>query len=90
MLEEKKEYIVEVKFLGYEGEGVVKIDGYFIFILGVLKDEKVKVKIVKVKKNYVYGKFIEVIDRCDERRELDCFNYEKCGGCILEYLSYNG
>lgn len=90
MLEEKKEYIVQVKSLGYEGEGVAKIDGYPIFIPGALKNEKVKVKIVKVKKNYAYGKLIEVIDRCDERREPDCPNYEKCGGCTLEHLSYNG
>ena len=33
--------------MGFEGEGIAKIDGYTVFIKGALKGEKVKIKILK-------------------------------------------
>ena len=61
MIEKNKEYVLDIETQGYEGEGIGKIDGYPIFIQGALSGEKVKVKIVKVKKNYAYGKLEEII-----------------------------
>jgi len=88
VLENNKEYIVKIESLGYEGEGVAKIDRYPIFIPGALKGEKVKTEIIKAKKNYAYGKLMEIIEKCDERKEPKCINYKKCGGCTLMHLSY--
>ena len=62
VLEKNKEYIVKIDSLGYEGEGVAKIDGYPIFIPGALKGETVKVEIIKAKKNYAYGKLVEIVE----------------------------
>ena len=59
MVEKNKEYILDIISQGYEGEGIAKIEGYPIFIEGALQGEKVKVKIVKVKKSYAYGKLLE-------------------------------
>ena len=90
MLEKDKEYIVKIESLGYEGEGVAKIDRYPIFIPGALKDETVKIKIIKSKKNYAYGKLIEIIEKSDKRKEPKCAYYKKCGGCTLMHSTYDG
>ena len=90
MLENKKEYIVNIESLGYEGEGVAKIDGYPIFISGALKGERVRIEIIKAKKKYAYGKLLEIVEKSNERREPKCINYEKCGGCTLMHLNYEG
>lgn len=90
MLEKNKEYIVKINSLGYEGEGVAKIDGYPIFIPGALIGETVRAEIIKAKKNYAYGKLIDIIEKCNEREEPECINYEKCGGCTSMHLSYKG
>lgn len=90
MLENKKEYIVNIESLGYEGEGVAKIDGYPIFISGALKGECVRVEIIKAKKKYAHGKLLEIVEKSDERREPKCINYKKCGGCTLMHLNYEG
>lgn len=90
MLEKNKEYIVKIDSLGYEGEGVAKIDRFPIFIPGALKGETVKVEIIKSKKNYAYGKLLEIIEECNERKEPECINYEKCGGCTLMHSNYEG
>lgn len=90
MLENNKEYIIKIESLGYEGEGVAKIDRYPIFIPGALKGESVRIEIVKAKKKYAYGRILEIIEEASERRESKCSNYEKCGGCTLMHLNYEG
>jgi len=88
LVEKNKEYILDIISIGYEGEGIAKIEGYPIFIEGAILGEKVKVLIVKVKKNYAYGKLIEVIEPSLERIEPKCSIYKRCGGCTVQHMSY--
>ncbi|HHD2752103.1 TPA: 23S rRNA (uracil(1939)-C(5))-methyltransferase RlmD [Clostridium perfringens] len=89
MVEKNKEYIFDIISQGYEGEGIAKIDNrYPIFIEGALKGEKVKVRIVKVNKNFAYGKLIEVLEASEERVNPSCNIYKRCGGCKLQHASY--
>lgn len=89
MVEKNKEYIFDIISQGYEGEGIAKIDNkYPIFIEGALKGEKVKVRIVKVNKNFAYGKIMEVLEASEERVNPPCVIYKRCGGCKLQHASY--
>ena len=89
MVEKNKEYIFDIISQGYEGEGIAKIDNkYPIFNEGALKGEKVKVRIVKVNKNFAYGKLIEVLEASEERVNPPCAIYKRCGGCKLQHASY--
>ena len=90
MVEKDKEYVLNIEALGYEGEGIAKIDGYPIFIPGALIGEKAKVNITKVKKNFAHGKLVEILEECNERRVPECKSYNVCGGCTAQHLSYNG
>lgn len=89
MVEKNKEYILEIVSQGYEGEGIAKVnDTYPIFIEGALIGEKVKVKIIKVKKKFAYGKLIEVLEPSKERCTPNCKIYKRCGGCALQHTTY--
>ena len=89
MVEKNKEYIFDIISQGYEGEGIANIENkYPIFIEGALKGEKVKVRIVKVNKNFAYGKLIEVLEPSEERVNPSCAIYKRCGGCKLQHASY--
>ncbi|MGL4109753.1 23S rRNA (uracil(1939)-C(5))-methyltransferase RlmD [Clostridium sp. LP20] len=88
MVEKNKEYILDIIAQGYEGEGIAKIDSYPIFIEGALTGERVKVKIIKVKKSYAYGKLEEVLERAVERVVPKCHHYKRCGGCSIQHMSY--
>ncbi len=89
MVEKNKEYIFDIISQGYEGEGIAKIDNkYPIFIEGALKGEKVRVRIVKVNKNFAYGKLMEVLEASEERVNPPCAIYKRCGGCKLQHASY--
>ena len=89
MVEKNKEYILDIIAQGYEGEGIAKIDNTFpVFIEGALVGEKVKVKIVKSKKSFAYGKLVEVMEQSKERCAPECGIYKKCGGCKLQHSTY--
>lgn len=89
MIDKNKEYILDIVAQGYEGEGIAKVDGtYPIFIEGALIGEKVKVKIIKVKKSFAYGKLLEILESSEDRCEPGCSIYKRCGGCKLQHSTY--
>lgn len=88
MVEKNKEYILDIVAEGYQGEGIAKIDGYPIFIKGAIKGEKAKIKIIKVNKNYAYGRLQEIIETSEDRIEPTCRYYKRCGGCSLQHMNY--
>lgn len=88
MVVKNTEYILDIVSQGYEGEGIAKVDGYPIFIEGALKGEKVKVRVVKVNKNFAYGKLLEVIEKSEGRVEHKCEYFKRCGGCKLQHMDY--
>lgn len=88
MIEKNKEYMVEIIDNGYEGEGVAKIDDFTIFIPGTIKGEKCRILVVKVNKNFAYGKLLEILSQSENRKEADCKTYKRCGGCDLRHIDY--
>lgn len=89
-VEKNKEYEMEVVSLGNNGEGIGRIEGYTVFVEGALPGETVRVLMVKIKKNYGYGKLLEIIKPSDQRIKPRCPVASKCGGCQLQHLSYKG
>ena len=87
-IEKNKIYNAECLSSGSEGEGIVKIDGFTVFVPGMLPGEKGDILIVKLKKNYGYGKLMELTVSSPERTEPPCPYYKTCGGCSLQHMSY--
>ena len=79
---------MNISDIGYEGEGIAKIDGYTTFVKGGLKGEKVKIKMLKVNKDYGFAKLVEVLEKSEERDEPICSVFGKCGGCSLQHINY--
>ena len=90
MLKKNEEYVVEIVDNGFQGEGIAKIDGITVFIPGAIKGEKIKIKILKVLKNFAYGKIIKILETSNNRCNSDCETYSKCGGCNLRHINYEG
>ncbi|MCJ0931901.1 23S rRNA (uracil(1939)-C(5))-methyltransferase RlmD [Virgibacillus halodenitrificans] len=86
----KKNETVTISFedLTHEGNGVGKIDGYPLFVPHGLPGEEAEVKVVKVNKNFGFGKLLKVIKSSPQRVEPPCDVYYKCGGCQLQHMSY--
>ena len=82
------ELIVDIIDYGADGEGIAKINGYTIFVLGALKGEKCKIHILKVLKTHAFAKVIQIIEKSGKRVEPDCTTFDKCGGCDLRHIAY--
>ncbi|MXQ73049.1 23S rRNA (uracil(1939)-C(5))-methyltransferase RlmD [Clostridiaceae bacterium DONG20-135] len=70
----------------HDGQGVVKIDGYPIFVKGIIRGEKAKIQIMKDKKTYAYGRVAELLEVSAHRIKPKCLVYGKCGGCQLQHM----
>ena len=88
MIKKNDDLEVNISDIGYEGEGIAKIDGYTTFVKGGLKGEKVKIKMLKVNKDYCVAKLVEVLEKSEERDEPICSVFGKCGGCSLQHINY--
>lgn len=88
----KKNDYIDVEFvdLTHEGQGVAKLDGFPIFVPGGLPGESAQIKILNVKKNYGYGKLIEIKEKSPYRVEIPKEDMHKYGGCQLHHMSYEG
>jgi 23S rRNA (uracil1939-C5)-methyltransferase len=83
-------YDVAFEDLTHEGAGVAKIEGFPVFVENALPDERGKIKIIKVKKGFAFGRLIELYEESKNRIEAPCPIYSQCGGCQLQHVSYEG
>ena len=87
-VQKNEEYIVTIIDYGCEGEGIAKIKNFTVFIPGAMKEEKVKIVIVKVNTSHAFGKVLEIITPSKARQDTDCTTYQRCGGCNLRHMKY--
>ena len=86
--EKNDELELDITDLGSTGEGIGKIDGYTLFVKDALIGDKVRVKVIKTKKNYGYARLLEIIKPSEFRVEPECPVARQCGGCQLQHCSY--
>ena len=80
--------IVEITDLGTNGEGIGKTEGFTVFVNGVIPGEKAEVLLMKVKKNYAYGKLVRLIKPSENRVKPVCSIAGKGGGCSIQHIDY--
>ena len=82
-------YEITIEDIGNDGEGIGRIEGMAVFVKDTVMGDVAKVKIIKVKKNYAYGKLEELIKPSPFRVEPICANARRCGGCAIMHMSYD-
>ena len=81
-----RERIIDIS---HEGQGIIKIDGYTVFVKDGLIDDLVEVKISKTKKNFGFGKIVRIVEESKFRIESKCPVSKTCGGCQFQELDYS-
>lgn len=89
---------VAVEKVALGGQGIATLDGLKIFVNRGLPGQKLKVRLIKKKKNYAEGKIIEVVQTSDMEQEAKCPYFatsarinskaKNCGGCLWQNLTY--
>ena len=76
----------EVCDFASEGEGIVKIGSYAVFVPFAIKGEIIRARIRYAKKDYAFADLIEVEKPSDCRIKPKCTYYGTCGGCDLQHV----
>ena len=79
---------VRIEDMGQNGEGIGKADGYTLFVKDTVIGDVIRAKVIKAKKNYGYGRLMEILTPSENRVEPRCPVARQCGGCQLQMLDY--
>lgn len=87
----KQGQVIEGKVVDFasEGEGIIKIGAYPIFVPFAIKGEVVKACITHAKKDCAFADLIEVLSPSNDRIKPRCPYFGKCGGCSLQHIKYD-
>ncbi len=64
------------------------MDDFTVFVPGAMEGESGLIKIVKVNKNFAFGKIINLDKISENRVEPICSIYKHCGGCKVQHYNY--
>lgn len=79
---------VEILDLSHQGQGVAKVDGLVFFVDNALPGEKIRMRVLKIKKKIGYGKVEDYLEVSPDRvTDLDA-SYLRTGIADLGHLSY--
>ncbi|QQY79089.1 23S rRNA m(5)U-1939 methyltransferase [Keratinibaculum paraultunense] len=82
------EIILDIIDINSEGQGVGKYEGFTLFINGGTLGDKVRVKIIDLKKSFGIANTIELLEKSPYRVEPKCKYFHSCDGCQLQNLNY--
>lgn len=88
MLKKNQIEEAEITAMSSDGNGIAKIDGMVVFVPYTAVGDKLKIRIVKVQKNYSFGIIEEILQPSPDRVDDHCPVYKKCGGCAFRHISY--
>ena len=71
-----------------QGSGIGRVDGMAVFVPMTAVGDEINARILKVKKNYAFGKTESIEKPSDKRISPDCECYSKCGGCVFRHITY--
>ena len=87
-VEKNDDLVVTIESLTNEGQGVARVEGFAVFVVGALAGEEVKAHVIKVQPTYAIAKAIEILKPSPDRVRPACPVFSQCGGCTLWHLSY--
>ncbi|MBE0339106.1 23S rRNA (uracil(1939)-C(5))-methyltransferase RlmD [Paenibacillus sp. 23TSA30-6] len=87
-VQKNDEAVMDIIGMNHDGEGVGRVEGFTLFVPGALPGEKVRIKVLKTKKQYGYAKLLDIVQASPDRIATPCAIYDQCGGCQIQHMSY--
>jgi 23S rRNA (uracil1939-C5)-methyltransferase len=74
--------------LAFGGEGVGRVEGYVIFVRGVVPGDRVRARVVEARSRFGRAVIESLEASSPDRVEAPCAYFGRCGGCRLQHVSY--
>jgi 23S rRNA (uracil1939-C5)-methyltransferase len=78
-----------VESLTFGGSGMVRVNGFVIFIDRTLPGQHVLARITRKKKSYAQAKVLETLQESPKAIAPRCVHFGTCGGCLWQNLPYD-
>ena len=88
MIEKGKVYEMTISDMSSEGQGIGRVEGLTVFADEAVIGDHVLVELIKLKKNYAFGRVLEILEPSVDRTDAECPYFYACGGCTLQNLKY--
>ena len=83
-----QEFLVTIKRIGINGEGIGYYKKQAVFIPGTLVGEEVVATCTRVAGGYAEAELVRVKRKSKHRVQPACEVYGQCGGCQLQHMTY--
>jgi 23S rRNA (uracil-5-)-methyltransferase RumA len=80
-------FILDIKRLGINGEGIGFYNHVAIFVDGAIPGEGHNVTVTKVLDKMAFAKTVEIKHISEDRKIPECSYYNECGGCNTMHIS---
>ena len=87
-MEKNKIYRAEIIAYAGDGSSIARIHDMVVFVPGGAVGDQCDIRIVKIAKNYAYGRIERIFIKSKNRIEPECPHASKCGGCCYWHISY--
>jgi len=78
----------EISDLAFGGKGVVKIDGFVVFVEQAAPGDVAEIQVYRKKKSYAEAKILNLLEPSPFRVEPPCPYSGFCGGCKWQFIGY--
>ena len=87
-MQKNEEIIIDITDITDEGSGIGRYEGMAVFVPMTAVGDRVRAKLLKVKKNCAYARAEEILTPSPDREENTCPCFRQCGGCVFRHISY--
>lgn len=88
-MKEKDNFILDIKRLGINGEGIGFYNRLAVFVPNAIPGEGHVVTVEKVENKMAFAKSEEIKTKSPHRVEPSCPYYDECGGCNTLHIAYD-
>ncbi len=88
MIKKNDLFEAEITAVTAEGSGICRYEGMAVFVPRTAVGDRCTVRVVKVLKNYAFGRLEALLTPSPDRCTPDCPVSAQCGGCVYRHISY--
>jgi tRNA/tmRNA/rRNA uracil-C5-methylase (TrmA/RlmC/RlmD family) len=77
-----------IEDVAFGGKGVGRAEGKAIFVPFTIDGERVRVRIVREKKQFAEAELVDVVKPSAHRVTPPCPYFSRCGGCAYQHIDY--
>lgn len=88
MLKKNEYALCDIIDVNNMGCGVARIDGMVVFVDGAVTGDRLRVKMIKIAKDYAVARIEEILEASPYRIASDCPVSGRCGGCAYRHIAY--